>query len=355
MRLLTCLLLLTAMTGAPPAHETISELEVPGPLQRLLETQKWDQTPSGFRIITLSQLADGCAGQAQLHPARRAEARRCAAGALKLAWRTKPGAAVATVGDAIWLTHLNLIYGAADRLGDCPDPGLHRAITQRLVSMSLADRHAHAPSYSAVKARWPADQAATLASLVRFDSAHGTSLAHAPIAAWKKVVAKTEGASTGHKTGLPRSEVVGVTAGSALPRGCANAFLARYGAEVDRELSAAWWASFRDDWVVHLGPLIGFREWPPGVERPGDSDSGPIILGIGTAASALSIAAARANGDEAIAQHLELSAAQVKMLGVAGGVPNLLLADAISFEGHWQQPATPRRLLGPAGEPADQR
>lgn len=327
MRAILCFVVLAATTAAPRAEDA-SALELPLRLSRLLDDGKWDQTPGGFRIITLSHLADGCAGQAFAHPSRAKEARVCVAAVLARGLRSMPAKRIDAVGDGLWLSHLNLILGDADQLGSCADPALHRQVSARLASMSLSDRHAHAPSYASASARWPADQAVTLASLARYDRAHGAHLSERPIAAWRAVVARTPG--------LPVSEVTGATSTSRLSRGCANAFLTRYTTEFAPDLARAWWLEFRGQWVQRVGPFTGLREWGPGVERKADVDSGPIVMGIGTAASALSIASARAQGDELFAVTLEASAAQVMALGVAGGVPTLVLADAISFAGHWQ-------------------
>lgn len=324
MRLLLCLALLSATTSMPDPDA----FELPERLNALLTSGTWDATPLGFRIITLSHVADGCAGQALANPSRHDAAKACVSRALAQAWKTMPAKRVENVVDGLWLSHLNLILADADQLGACPSPALHRQVSQKLVAMSLADKHAHAPSYASAKARWPADQSVTLASLARYDRAHDAHFSERPVAAWRAVVAK--------KPGLPVSEVAGVTSSSKLSRGCANAFLTRYTAEFAPDLAHAWWLEFRADWVLTVGPFTGLREWPPGVERTGDVDSGPIIMGIGTAASALSIAAARAQGDQLFAVTLEASAAQVMALGVAGGVPTLVLADAISFQGHWQ-------------------
>ena len=61
--------------------------------------------------------------------------------------------------------------------------------------------------------------------------------------------------------------------------------------------------------------VTGFREWPVGVDRAADVDSGPIVSGIGAAASALGIAAARAMGDDALAKRLESVADRVTFIG----------------------------------------
>ena len=83
--------------------------------------------------------------------------------------------------------------------------------------------------------------------------------------------------------------------------------------------------------------LVGFREWAPGVSRRADSDSGPIVNGVGAAATALAIPAARAMGDDALARRLEATAGAVGL--AAHAAPKLrepartLLAEAIRYIG----------------------
>lgn len=290
--------------------------ELPSAVAALLDSGKWDSTPKAFRIIALSHVADGCASSKD---------RACIERVLE---RAK---ALPQSGDALFLTHLNLIYGAADQLGPCLDEKDHARLSETLARKSLADPLAHAPSYAAVAYRWPADQSATLASLGRYDRAHGTAVLTEPLKKWEAVMASHLDA----KTGLPWSEVTGRAPGAKLPRGCAQSFISRYLAEVDPVLAATWWAAYRNSFFVRLGPVAGFREWPLGVERPGDVDSGPIVMGIGAAASAFAISAAKAQGDEGLAAQLEGAAETVKAMGVGGAAAKTVLAEAIAFEARW--------------------
>lgn len=301
--------------------------ELPPRLQKLLDDGKWDNTPAAFRIIALSHLADGCEGQARAHPELTEEAKSCVHATLRRALALKNPV------DGLYLSHLNLIYGAADRLGACENPQEHERITRELVRRSLADPLRHAASYETTSLRWPADQTATLASLARFDAAHGTTLLQAPLEGWRQVMAKNLDATTG----LPRSEVTGKGPGARYPRGCAQSYISRYLSEADPALASQWWEKFREHFIEHIGAVAGFREWPRGVDRKGDIDSGPIVLGIGTAASALGIAAAKAQGDTALAAQLEASASLVMASGVGGEVAQGVLAQALSFQGRWQQ------------------
>jgi hypothetical protein len=204
--------------------------------------------------------------------------------------------------------------------------------------------------------RWPADQSATLASLRRFDDAHGDAhggadgSAHGELltprlaGAWQQFLASH---SAG---GLPWSEVTGQQKRGRLPRGCALSFGIRYTAEFDGALARRWWGLYKDRYLVDRGGLVGFREWPPGVELPADADSGPIVVGVGAAATAFGLLAARAVGDEEMATRLVATAQAMSM---AAGLDRAListarstLAQAILFAGAtaatWPAgPATP--------------
>ncbi|MBL8917100.1 MAG: hypothetical protein JNM17_40720 [Archangium sp.] len=319
MRSLLATLILAATTSSP-------QFTMPSKLETLLANGKWDATPKSFRIIALSHLADGCVGQSRARPGTQVEARKCVEDVLKQAL------ALGKVKDGLFLSHLNLIYGAADQLGACIDERAHEALTQELVKRSMADPTFHASSYEGVALRWPADQTVTLASIARFDAAHGTTLLTAPLAGWEKVMSK----HLDPKTKLPESEVTGRGPGAKHPRGCAQSYITRYLSEADPKLAATWWTAYRANFLVRMGPIVGFREWPVGVERKGDVDSGPIIMGIGTAASAFALAAAKAQGDVLLAGQLEANETALLSTGIGGEMAHLALAEAIAFQGTWQ-------------------
>jgi hypothetical protein len=317
-------------------------LDLPARLDDLLRTGRWDRTPSGFRVVTLSFLADGCAAAARRDPALGDAARACVDRALRLAEATRPAAGVETADQGLWLSHTDLIMGARDALGPCADPARHRRISEALAARSLREPTRHVPSYPGVALRWPADQTATLAALARHDRAHGTHLAEAPLAAWRDhVLAHALDA----KLGLPWSEVTGRGPGARAPRGCALSWQTRYLAELDPALARRWWEAYRASYLVDRLLLVGFREWPEGRERPADADSGPIVQGVGAAATALAIPAARVMGDEVLARRLEVTAATVG--AAAGASPTLraqahtLLAESIRWLGAQARPPAP--------------
>jgi hypothetical protein len=302
-------------TGGPtaphaPTPEDWTALELPPPLAKLLEGGKWDATPAGFRIVTLSFLADACATVAAHEPGKRAAGLACVTRALELARKTRPpGLRVERADHGLWLSHFALILGAADRLGPCLDAKEHEEIATALARRALREPTAHVPSFPDSAFRFPADQTATLTSLARFDRAHAAHLADEPLRRWRAYVLEK---AMDEKLGLPWSEVTGKAKGARDPRGCALSWQTRYLNELDPTLAGQWWDRYKHAYLVDKVVLVGFREWPPGRERPADVDSGPIVQNVGSAATALAISAARATGDNILARRLEATASLVE-------------------------------------------
>jgi hypothetical protein len=126
------------------------------------------------------------------------------------------------------------------------------------------------------------------------DQGYGTALAAEPTTRW---LAFMEAEGTEPVWLLHRSELTGADATSALPRGCALSWTVRYMASFAPAQAEVLWRRYRAHFQVTKGPVTGFREWPPGVEGAADSDSGPIVYGIGSSATAFAIGASRAVGD----------------------------------------------------------
>ena len=258
-------ILLPALLGLYPA-------ELPSPVTSLLLHGRFVATKTEFRIIALSNVADACAGLATSSPR---EARACLERTYELALATRPNGLDLLHPDSnhgLWLSHLALVLGAADRTGKCLEAGLHERVAVELARRSLSDPLAHVPSYPGVRARWPADQSATLASLRRYDVAHGGTLSPEPARRYFTVVERSAS-----KDGLPRSEVAQVTDSGRYPRGCALSFSVRYLAEVDPPRARALWQRYVAGYLVDGVLVTGFREWPKGVERAEDADSGPVL------------------------------------------------------------------------------
>ncbi len=90
-----------------------------------------------------------------------------------------------------------------------------------------------------------------------------------------------------------------------VPRGCALSWSLAVLPRLAPKLAAEQWAAYKQHFFrCTLGTCL-VREYPPGIDRPGDVDSGPVVDGFGMSATAFALAAARANGDLATAATLE--------------------------------------------------
>ena len=81
------------------------------------------------------------------------------------------------------------------------------------------------------------------------------------------------------------------------PRGCGNAGILQFAAELDSDSAVSWYSAFETHFWYDRGWVVGFREHPQGPgEELVDVDSGPVVFGIGSVASAFGIGAARSVG-----------------------------------------------------------
>jgi hypothetical protein len=299
-------------------------------------------TPAGFRMVALGHLAEAAVGGARDGTLSRADAiaavDRVAGAALDpplSPWEAGVGSVDDFGHHGLFLSHLAIVLGARDALHpETCDEALHRRIAEHLAAAAAAHPRGVGRSFASSASRWPADQAATLYALWLHDRAHGTALVDAPrerLLGWLLA------------DGLPPTEITGTSPDWEIPRGSSLSFTARYLAPVAPDAARTLWARMQDGYVVRSPVGAGIREWPPGVERASDIDSGPIVLGVGASATAFGLAAARAIGDEALAQELAATARLGEALARAG-VPGVAeaagsaLAVSIAAVGAVQDP-----------------
>jgi len=81
-------------------------------------------------------------------------------------------------------------------------------------------------------------------------------------------------------------------------RGCANSYFTTFGPAIWTEEDPGWYQSYVDHYWQESWFLAGFREFPRDVgnEYYMDVDAGPVFSGLGTAATAFGLGAARTNG-----------------------------------------------------------
>jgi hypothetical protein len=140
---------------------------------------------------------------------------------------------------------------------------------------------------------WPVDSVVAVAALRRVGQVTGVSH-DALIQKWLEGV----GGRLDSRTGLIPHRVDPVT-GEPIEgaRGSSQSIIQRYWPMVDPEHAAESYRRFRERFVRARFGFVGVQEYPDGVTGAGDVDSGPLIFGLTLSGSAVTIGAARANGD----------------------------------------------------------
>ena len=288
-------------------------------LERPLTTMRKGAVPGGFRVIVLSNVAEYCVNLQLAGRAEKGVTGRCLDRVVKasLARGISPyggNIAKARLGNyGLYLSHLNVVLGAYRRgTGSDRYRPLNRRVSQHLRGRILAAKHRHLASYPSSRQRWPADQTVTLYSLYLYDRNYGAQLSAKPIADW---LAYMKRRGTNKRWGLPVSEITGSVRTAKVPRGCALSFSIRYMAAFAKKEAKAQWRQYKKHYMTSLALAAGFREWPPGVNRKADDDSGPIVRGIGAAATGFALGASRAVGDMGTHGKLRSASAIVRAVG----------------------------------------
>ena len=144
---------------------------------------------------------------------------------------------------------------------------------------------------------WPVDNVVAIAALRQADRATGSD--HGPlIARWLARAQELVDPATRllpHQTDPATGRVV---EGS---RGTSQSIIQRLWPIVDPSTAPDVYRRFHDRFVQSSLGWVGVREYPTGIDGPGDVDSGPVVLGFAASSTAVSIGAARANGDPDLA------------------------------------------------------
>jgi hypothetical protein len=147
---------------------------------------------------------------------------------------------------------------------------------------------------------WPGDNVVCIAALRAHDRVLPPAF-DATIDAWLRAIRSR----TDPRTGLLPHEVSPRTGEMRQgARATSTALLLAVLPSLDPELAREQYRQFRSLFVVSRFGLPAVLEYPQGATGPGDEDSGPLFFGISFSASAMAIAAARANGDEPLAEAL---------------------------------------------------
>ena len=173
---------------------------------------------------------------------------------------------------------------------------------------------------------WPVDNLMALEALRIHDDLYKTGYGDA-VARWTEYMSVRRDETTG----LLPSQIDGTGKVVDGPRGSALSWSLAILPTIAPELASEQYGRYRG-WLGRSMGMAGFREYPPGVERPADADSGPIVGGLGMAASGLGIAAAKANGDTETFMELSKSYERSHLGGF------VLLVDELAL---WGQTLTP--------------
>ena len=124
-----------------------------------------------------------------------------------------------------------------------------------------------------------------------------------------------------HKpTGLFITEVLGTRKYSNQPRGCALSYLVHYMGRFAPKEAKAQWNLYKKHMMTRIMGKTGFREFLPDYDGSWTPDSGPIIAGVGIAATGLALNGASTIGDKKTYRALEKSMNPVHSLLIKGNV-----------------------------------
>jgi len=151
---------------------------------------------------------------------------------------------------------------------------------------------------------WPCDNVVAMAGLVRANTLLGVDGARSAGGAWLARTRSLRDRATGL---LPHSSREDGSADEG-PRGSSQALIQTFLPDLAPEEARSEWTAYTGLFVVREAGLVGVREFPIGSAGQGDVDSGPLLLGMSLSASAVTLAAARANGDASLADTLDREA-----------------------------------------------
>ena len=196
---------------------------------------------------------------------------------------------------ATYLGQLNVVLGCYRLIGgDGRYDKIHKQVSD-ILHQGLVKRKGR-PLESYPHYSWSFDTIPCLLSLQLYDLHTGQPRSRQVTAshlAWVKDNA------TGAKLRLPHSRINMVTGrGLVVPRGCDLSLRICMQWHIAPEYTRELYRNYVKSFWVDRGVLAGFAEWPGGKSKLADTDSGPIILGVGMSATGLGLGAAIACGDK---------------------------------------------------------
>ncbi|WP_326690488.1 MULTISPECIES: hypothetical protein [unclassified Streptomyces] len=145
---------------------------------------------------------------------------------------------------------------------------------------------------------WPVDSTVAMASLRLHDTLLPDRFAET-VRRWLREVHRRLDPRTGllpHRAAPDTGDPIEVA------RGSSQSLIQRFLVDIDPVFAGEQYLRFRDRYIASplgLGPAV--REYPDGMDGPGDVDSGPLPLGVSMPASVVTIGAAQIHGDAPLA------------------------------------------------------
>ena len=193
-----------------------------------------------------------------------------------------------------FLEHLNIVLGSYQRIAGDKYVELNEKISNHLLKMSLRYSNYHADLLPYATMKWSADQAAIIYSLWLFDQNNSANLSSEIADKW--LVYMNDNCI--HKsTGLYQTEVMGTKKYSRQTRGCSMAYLIHYMSRFKPQEAQMQWSLFKKHMMIQVLRNTGFREYLEEYKGGWTPDSGPIIKGVGIAATGLALNTASTVGD----------------------------------------------------------
>ena len=193
-----------------------------------------------------------------------------------------------------FLEHLNIVLGSYQRVAGDQYLDLNERVSKHLLKNSMSYSNYHADLLPNVNMKWSADQAAIIYSLWLFDQNNSSNMSAEIGDKWLSYMNR----HSKHKgTGLFQTEVLGTRKYSRQPRGCSMAYLIHYMERFQPEEAQKQWGLFKKHMMTHVMGNTGFREYLKQYKGRWTPDSGPIVKGVGIAATGLALNAASTVGD----------------------------------------------------------
>ncbi len=141
--------------------------------------------------------------------------------------------------------------------------------------------------------RWPVDNCCAIESLRYHDNLFSSDYARLPSQRWEQWLRANADTSTGMM--IAQVSADGHTID--VPRGCALSWTLSFSPGFAPEYDKEQYSRFQKYWFLPVMGTLGIREWSEGQEKFSKIQEGPVLFGVGAAASGLGIAATHAHSD----------------------------------------------------------